>query len=394
MRYIGNKTRLLEFLGSVIARTPVSGNRAFDAFSGTASVGRYLKRRGFAVSSCDLMSYSLVFQKAYIELDRVPRFEKLIHNDQTFAKARGQRAFTTYVEGRFSGQVDLFSAGQLPHGPLQVVLAYLERFLPPEASFVAREYAPTDDADPDARRFFTKSNAQRIDAIRTHIHMWRSESLLDDDEYFLLLACLLESADAVANTTGVYAAYVKSWQSNALRPLQLNVPELVIDTNLDCRAMQGDVSELLKTTGPIDLLYLDPPYNTRQYSAYYHVPEVIARGWFEGEPELRGKTGLIPDKDRKSLWSTRGGCVRALYDLLKHADAGHVLMSYNSEGIIPESEIERIFCDLGRRSTYEVHELDYARYRADSDHEQRQYKSDRVTEKIYSVELRSLADRG
>jgi adenine-specific DNA-methyltransferase len=236
--------------------------------------------------------------------------------------------------------------------------------------------------------FFTLENASRIDAVRTKIHEWRVSGLLDDDEYFYLLASLLEGADAVANTTGVYAAYVKSWQANARKPLRLGAPEVVPSSDQRSVAIQGDVNDVIRDIGRIDLLYLDPPYNTRQYSSYYHVPELIARGWFEGEPEIRGKTGLIPDQDKKSSWSTRAGCVAALADLLEHADTRHILLSYNSEGIIPEDDIGRIFCTRGRAETFRTYELDYARYRADSDHETRQYKADRVVEKLYYVEAK------
>ena len=52
---------------------------------------------------------------------------------------------------------------------------------------------------------------------------------------------------------------------------------------------------------PFELLYLDPPYNSRQYPGYYHIPELIATGWFEHTPVLRGKTGLLPDEHKRSV---------------------------------------------------------------------------------------------
>jgi adenine-specific DNA-methyltransferase len=254
---------------------------------------------------------------------------------------------------------------------------------------VTRQYSQSEQGEASQRMFFSRVNAERIDAIRTRIHQWRVSGQLDDDEYFLLLACLLEAADSVANTTGVYAAYVKSWQSNALRPLRLSYPDVVVNTDLVCRAVQGDVSDVIRHVGALDLLYLDPPYNTRQYSSYYHVPELIAKGWFDTEPEVRGKTGLIADADKKSRWSTRRGCIAALEDLVANATTKHILMSYNSEGIIPEPDIERIFKEFGNASTFRVFSLEYDRYRSDRDHEQRQYIADRVTEKLYYINARS-----
>jgi adenine-specific DNA-methyltransferase len=163
------------------------------------------------------------------------------------------------------------------------------------------------------------------------------------------------------------------------------MPDLTVDSGGRHRAIQGDVNTVIGDVGPLAVLYLDPPYNTRQYSSYYHVPELLAKGWFDGEPETRGKTGLIADADKKSQWSTTRGCVAALENLLANADARHVLLSYNSEGIIPEAEICRLFKMYGNASTFRIYEQEYGRYRSDSDHEQRQYLGDVVTEKIYYV---------
>jgi adenine-specific DNA-methyltransferase len=236
--------------------------------------------------------------------------------------------------------------------------------------------------------YFTTSNATRIDAVREQLDEWRDARLISDAERYVLLASLLEALDAVANTTGVYAAYVKSWQSNALRPLRLRPPDMTTGTGLACRALQGDINTLSGKLGSADILYLDPPYNSRQYSGYYHIPELVATGWSGGAPTLRGKTGLIDDSDKRSPWSRRGKCVAALNTLLDNVDARFVLMSYNSEGIIPEDAIRDAFQVRGVNGTFRVHERDYARYRSDRDRIDRRYKGSRVSERIYFVELR------
>jgi adenine-specific DNA-methyltransferase len=240
--------------------------------------------------------------------------------------------------------------------------------------------------------YFTLDAARRIDAIRTQLHDWHTSAAITDDEYYILLATLLEAADAVANTAGVSAAYIKSWQSNALRSLRLRMPVISASPRLrrsrhaHCEAHLGDVSTLAPELGRFDLLYLDPPYNTRQYSAYYHIPELIANGWFGDPPVLRGKTGLLPDA-KKSEWSTRAGCVAALDRLLATADADYVVLSYNSEGIIPEDEIKRIFRAYGRPGTYRRLTRTYQRYRSDRPSASRKYTSDSVREHLYCVRL-------
>jgi adenine-specific DNA-methyltransferase len=243
------------------------------------------------------------------------------------------------------------------------------------------------------RMYFTLDAARRIDAIRTQLNDWHTAAAISDDEYYILLATLLEAADAVANTAGVYAAYIKSWQSNALRGLRLRLPAIGASPRPArsrrgrCEAHQGDVSALAPDLGRFDLLYLDPPYNTRQYSAYYHVPELIAKGWFGDPPVLRGKTGLLSDA-KKSEWSTRAGCVAALDHLLAATDADHVVLSYNSEGIIPEPEIQSIFRAHGRPGTYQRLTRKYQRYRSDRPSAVRHYTSDSVREHLYCVRLK------
>ena len=78
MRYIGNKQNLVSTIYQTLQQYGVSGNSFFDAFSGTVSVGKFFKRLGYQVFSADLMYYSYVLQKAYIENNSEPNFEKLL----------------------------------------------------------------------------------------------------------------------------------------------------------------------------------------------------------------------------------------------------------------------------------------------------------------------------
>ena len=387
MRYIGNKTRLLRFIASYLDELDLHGGRALDAFSGTTAVARLLKARGFAVAACDIMSFSYAFQRAYVVADEYPKFPGLAEDSQVRAVKRSPR-FQSQVEFRFGGQGDLFG-GISKLQPLEEILVYLDTFLEARSSFIDGNFAASEAPLEGQRMYFSRQNAQRIDAIRHKLEDWRSAGLVTEEEFFVLLSALLEAADSVANTAGVYAAFVKAWQGNAVRPLRLKVPDMVVGTGLKCVAHRGDVVELVRDLGHVDLLYLDPPYNTRQYSAYYHVPELIAEGWFGAEPPtLRGKTGLIEDSHKKSDWSTRDGCVPALEQLLEAVDATHVLLSYNNEGIIPEKEIERSFRQYGVASTYRRVGREYKRYRADRDSEARQYSGDQVTEYLYYIKLR------
>lgn len=349
MRYIGNKTRLLPFIVRVLRRRGIDGGRAVDPFSGTSSVARRLKRRGFHVVASDIMEYAYVFARAYVEIGAEPDVAEL-------TGALGLRSHT-----------------------LTALIRWLDH-LPPKPGFIHRHYSPAGER---GRMYFTPENAARIDAIRTQLHEWLCTGTIDRDLHDLLLAALLEAADRVANTTGVYAAYVKSWQPNAVRPLELRAPR--VQSGNGCRAMRGDALDAVRAAGPIDLLYLDPPYNTRQYAGYYHVPEVIARGWFDRPYRTRGKTGLIEDDELRTDWSRAGRCEEVFERLVATASARHIVMSYNDEGIISEATIRRVLRENGRASTYRRYSTGYRRYRSDADGENRRYKGDRVAEYLYCV---------
>lgn len=333
MRYIGNKTKLLRFIGSVLRERGIRAGRAVDPFCGTASVARELKRLGFQVVAADLMEYAHVLAKAYVEATHLP--------------ASVPRLIETLND------------------------------LAPLPGFITQHFSAP------ARMYFTNTNAARIDAIRAQIHGWTSAGEISAAEAYLLLAALIEASDRVANTTGVYAAYVKSWQPNARRALELRVPQ-VVDGN-GCHAYRTDAVQLMARLEDFDLLYLDPPYNARQYAGYYHIPELLAVGWFEEPPLLRGKTGLLPDRDKRSDWSRRAKCEAALEQLVANARCKHIVMSYNAEGILSEAAIERIFKEYGRRDTYQRYVRSYRRYRSDSDGENRRYAGDRVEEYLYCV---------
>ena len=358
MRYIGNKTKLLPFLRSAIARFGIGRGVAHDAFAGTAAVGRALKADGWRVHSSDLMTYSYVMQRAYVVASRLGDFGALARAEPRIGGALRRRTVT-----------------------IEAVAEFLASGASSTDGFFAHHFAPAG-----GRMYFTDANARRIDAARTTLHAWHRAALVGDDAFYVLLAAIIEGADRVANTAGVYAAYIKKWQPNALRPFGV-LAELPVRSRARCVAHQADAIHVANALGPVDLLYVDPPYNTRQYAGYYHIPELIARGWFDQVVELRGKTGLIADRQQRSAWCSRRQAPDALRDLLAATGAKHVLVSYNSEGLIEAQELRAILQEAAvgrvRRST-----LRYKRYRADSDREGRRYKGDEVTELLYYARLR------
>jgi adenine-specific DNA-methyltransferase len=373
VRYIGNKTRLLPFIMDTLADLGISPGAAHDACAGTAAVGRELKVHGWRVASSDIMTYSHVFQRAYVVLQRVPSFAELRAGDPELRRALRSPRFRE-------------AAARRGTGALAPVCEYLARWLEPRGGFIASHYAPARGA---GRMYFTDENAMRIDAIRRRLDEWRTEGLIGDGAFYLLLAALIEGADRVANTAGVYAAYIKSWQPNALRPIDL-VPLVPTRGAKGSSAYLGDAEQVAGDLGPVELLYLDPPYNARQYTGYYHIPEIIARGWFDTVPVIAGKTGLprVADRSLRSAWCSAGRAEQALRGLLAASGARHVLVSYNSEGLLDASVLEAALRDASVDGRTRTFTREYRRYRADRDHINRRYRADGLRELLYYAKLR------
>ncbi|MBI3969004.1 MAG: DNA adenine methylase [Chloroflexi bacterium] len=329
-----------------------------DVFAGTGVVARHFKRKGFRVVANDLMTYSYVLLRAEVAQSQYPRF-------------KGPAALLPVAE-RLE-QLGLFGEPE-ERAALRRVIAYLDS-LPGVPGFCHDEYAPEGSA---GRRYFTGANAARIDAVREQIEEWWRAGLLTEDERVLLVAAVVEAVPFVANVTGTFGAFLKTWDPRAHKPLRLREPEIV-PSDLDHEAHQTDANALVKRL-ECDVLYLDPPYNVRQYATNYHVLETIA-AW--DRPRLRGKTGLRPADERRSAYCEASSAGDALADLAAAARCRLLLLSYNSDGLLPERTILQI---LGSRGTVAVRRRPYRRFRSDADGPKRRYREgDIVSENLYVV---------
>jgi adenine-specific DNA-methyltransferase len=343
MRYIGNKTRLLPFILRTLNKGGIAVGSVHDAFAGTASVSRALKARGWRVHSSDLLVSSYVFQRAYVVADCAD--------------------------------------------PLLGEMARELAALGPRESFISRHFSPAGGSESEGRMYFTPANAGRIDAAREELESWRKAGKVDEDNYYLLLAAIIEGADRVANTAGVYASYMKQWQPNARRAFGVT-PEVPVKGAQPARAHLMDAIEAAKSIGEVDLLYIDPPYNSRQYVAYYHIPEILARGWTDSAPAIRGKVGLLAGEEGRSQWS-HGRRVQKLFSaLLSATTATHALVSFNSEGHMPPEALLSLLTRASADGNVSHFSQRYRRYRADSDREGRHYHRDIALEHLYLVRLR------
>jgi adenine-specific DNA-methyltransferase len=338
MRYIGNKTRLLPFIMRTVNRGGIGVGSVHDAFAGTASVASAFKALGWRVHSSDLLVSSYVFQRAYVVARRAE--------------------------------------------PDIAALARRLSAVPPREGFITRNFSPTGE-----RMYFTVENATRIDGAREELETWRASGKVDEDSYYILLAGIIEGADRVANTAGVYASYMKRWQPNARRRFEIH-PEMPVPGDKKGEAYLMDAADAARLIGDVDLIYIDPPYNSRQYVAYYHIPEIIARGWSDSVPRVRGKVGLLAGIEGRSDWS-HGRRVQKLFTaLLSATRARHALVSFNSEGHLTPQALHALLAKAAVDGEVAHFTQGYRRYRADSEREGRHYHLDRALEHLYLVQLR------
>jgi len=332
MRFIGSKDSLIEFIWQTILDLRIKGEVFFDIFSGTTRVAQYFKKKGYTIISNDNLYFSYLLQRTYIENNTNPKFALL---------TPGLQQNGIYDDSKTE---------------LENVFDHLNNVRGIK-DYVFENYAKGGKYE---RMYFSDENAQKIDGILLEIESWHKDKLITALEESILRASLVESLPFVSNISGTYGAYLKYWEKRALNPIVLKIPELIPSTKQH-HCFQMDFNDIIGKFD-VDILYIDPPYNDRQYISNYHVLETVAR---DDKIELKGKTGLRTDDHLyKSRFSQKNHCVEALEDLISKARARYILMSYNSEGIIPGHQIERIFKEKG--SNYKKLEENYRRFKSHS----------------------------
>lgn len=222
-------------------------------------------------------------------------------------------------------------------------------------AFIYQNYSPTPNCD---RQYFSNENAIKIDYIRQTIEEWLDKKLISHDEYHYLLAGLLEAVPFIFNIAGTYGAYLKHWDKRSQNQLLLIRLE-VTKNNKQNKCFNVDANELIKNISG-DVLYIDPPYNSRQYAPNYHVLETISK---YDSPNIYGKTGLRPYQEIKSKYCLKSKVLNEFEFLIKTAKFKHIILSYSTEGIMSVEDIESILKKYGDDKTYKLKKIPYRRYK-------------------------------
>ena len=328
MRYIGCKTLLLDNIKDVIDRHVENANSFCDIFSGTSTVARYFKKY-YEVYSNDVLYFSYCLQMATIECPKKPIFSLL-------KKYENISDPITYLNDMTTSDMEALNK---------------------EKRFFQNNYSPIG-----GRMYLNDNNALRIDFARNKIEDWNNKGYLEKYEYYYLIACVIEGIPFVSNISGTYGAFHKEWDKRTFKKFEL-IELDVIQNNKNNKCYQNDGVELLKTISG-DILYVDPPYNERQYLPNYHLLETAAK---YDSPKLKGITGQREyGENQKSDFCSLKNALKAFEQLIKNAKFKYIILSYNTDGIMPINEIERIMKLYGKPETFEINYINYRRYKSKS----------------------------
>ena len=289
LKYLGSKRRLVPALAA--AATATNAATTADLFTGTTRVAQAFKQAGMHVIAADSASYSQILADCFIATD----------------------------------------ADKVDTAALTEEIDRLNQ-LPGESGYVTEVFCHKS-------QFFQPQNGERIDAIRNAIEEHRGTWLFP-----LLLTSLLQAADRVDSTTGLQMAYLKQWAPRSYRTLELQVPNLIPGSG---SSLPGDVTSTVQSLGPIDLAYLDPPYNQHRYDSNYHIWETLVR-W--DSPQHYGRACKridLRDSASRSPFNSKKTFAPALSQLLENLDASVVMLSYNDESWVSAQELDALLRENG-----------------------------------------------
>lgn len=343
--FLGSKRLLLSFIINNVNSAVGNGRKDIaDIFSGTGVVSAAFKANGYTVSANDHLATCFHLTSACLLNNQAPLFSGLAPS----------------------------ITGLLANPYLSVIL-FLNKIEAKTGGFVYRSYSPASaNYLGYERRYFTETNAARIDTIRSKIAEW--QSLLSPAEYSLLLSDLLRAVNSVSNVAGTYGCYLKQWKPRSLGALELKASVFISGYSDGHTVTLLNAQEAVETK-KTSIIYADPPYTKRQYAAYYHVLETIVK---YDEPELSGTTGLRDWKTHSSEFCYKNRAEHALERILLAADCEHFFLSYSEDGQMPHSRIIDLLATFGN---VKFSELELKRYRSSN----LPHKGPTVPERLYHL---------
>ena len=301
-RYLGNKFKLLDSIKDLVKKKCGNYSSFIDLFSGTGVVANSFNSDKVKIITNDLLYSNYVIAKSFFETTKSPV------------------GILKKIESLNSINTD-------------------------KANYFSKNFG---------NKYFTRDNAIKIGATREKIEKISTNA----NEKFILITSLIYAADRIANTVGHYDAYRENLDTRG--KLELQVPNIDCSKNKDNKVYCMD-SNILANEIKGDVVYIDPPYNSRQYSDTYHLLDNLAL-W--KKPEVFGKAKKMDRSHIKSKYCSKDA-VLEFQDLITKLNTKHIIVSYNntentkhgrSNAKISFNQIKNILMKKGKT---EINQIDF-----------------------------------
>lgn len=364
-KYIGNKKTILPEMEQFMRSKGICDGIVVDVFSGTTNVSQFFKQKGYSIICNDANSMSYVLGKAYVENNEFPCYKKVLkyikgeNYDYDMAELSSD---IEYVKRKIGNDV-LFDEKYCEKThfvtgiePLAKVLQYLNHLsidnMSQEENAIFEYYCESGSMSSftsarglkGKRNYFTEENAKLLGKIVVKMKLWHDMGLLSENEGYILLAALIEEVTLNANVNGTFhdfnrtKIYPNALVPLHLKPIMLNIYEgeqsysvFVGDANNLSKVMHLSREKLGQT-----VLYIDPPYNFRQYGAYYHFLNFLADIYeidnvCEYLTDVQYVRGQNMNNNFVSDYCYKDRFIPAMADLINSILCKYILISYYDE---------------------------------------------------------------
>ena len=287
-RFLGSKYKLLNFIENTVNENCKDVNSVIDVFAGTGVVGSLFLNKGKEVYFNDYLKSNFYSYKAFYEPIKVDikKLEDIVNK---------------------YNMIDI-----------------------DEENYFSKNFSDT---------YFSSNDCKKIGYIREDIEKKYNSKEINEREKSILITSLIYSMDRVANTVGHYDAYRKI--ENIKDKFFMYMLDVEENGEKKTHISNLDANEFIKNV-KADLVYIDPPYNSRQYCDAYHLLENVAV-W--DKPEVFGVAKKMDRSKLKSKYCTNKA-VEAFSDLIKNCDSKYILVSYNNTGDKSNSRSNAKISDL------------------------------------------------
>ncbi len=273
-RYLGNKYKLLEWIRQVVDENCEDVGSVFDVFSGTGSVSSAFLDKLLVVN--DMMYSNYLAALCWFSPEAVDR-------------------------ERLAELIDFYNGYDASQ----------------EVNYMSENFADT---------YFNGYACRKIGFIREHIEALYRNDGINARERASLVTSLLYAMDRISHTCGHYDAYIRDGKYTG--ELVMRMPENDYEVNEGNQIFCMDSNGLAPEVA-VDLAYLDPPYNSRQYCDAYHLLENVAR-W--ERPEVFGVARKMDRRDMKSRYCKDSSAKEAFRDIVMNLRCRYIMLSYNDSG--------------------------------------------------------------